>query len=188
MMTDEWNGKDDGEARRDDATLARSAAGGSRSALGTLFRRHRDAVYGVAYRITGSTEDAEDVLQDVFVGLGRALRRYEERGSFGPWIRGVAARVAAMKVRSRSRRVWKRLPDGLRSTEPAPDLAVDRVAVQEALAAMPHSLRTVFLLKEVDGYPHSEIARLLDIRPSASRVRLHRAWKFLEDRIGSDPS
>lgn len=183
MRTDERTGPAPGEATQDDAALAEAVAGGSRAALASLFRRHRDRVYGVAFRLTGSPADAEDVLQDVFVGLGRALRRYEERGRFGSWIRGVAARVALMKVRARSRRTWQPLPETLESPAPRPDRAVDRVVVADTLEAMPESLRTVFLLKEVDGYSHAEIGHLLEIRSSASRVRLHRAWKFLEERI-----
>lgn len=169
---------------REDARLARAAADGSRAALEALFQRHRNAVYGVAYRVTGSRSDAEDVLQDVFVGLSRALRRYREQGSFDAWLRTVAARTALMKVRRRGRHPWEPLPEHLPSSEPGPERAIDRLVIRDALAEMPASLRTVFLLKEVDGYRHAEIAELLGIPPTACRVRLHRAWKFLEGRLG----
>lgn len=119
------------------------------------------------------------------MGLSRALRRYREQGSFDSWIRTVAARTALMQVRRRARHRWEPLPEHLTSSDPGPERAVDRMVMRAVLAEMPETLRTVFLLKEVDGYRHAEIAELLGIRPTACRVRLHRAWKFLEERMGA---
>lgn len=165
-----------------DGALARAAAEGSRAALGTLYRRHRDPVYRLAYRLTGSIQDAEDVLQDVFVGLPRALERYEDRGRFRSWLLRVAARTALMRCRAR-----KHATPVDFACIPAPSApsagVVERIAVAEALAAMPAALRTVFVLCEIEGYPHREAAALLDISVAASRTRLHRAWSFLQDRL-----
>lgn len=176
-------GGDEG-VRAQDAVLARAAGEGSRDALEALFRRHADAVYRLAYRITGRRAEAEDTLQDVFVGLPRALRRYRERGRFLSWLRQVTARTALSRVRTRGRVTFEPLDVGELTAQASPYDAVDRVALARTLAEMPEANRLVFLLKEVEGYSHAEIGDLLSIRPGASRARLHRAWRFLEHRLG----
>lgn len=86
-------GDDRGESGAGDARLVQAAARGSREALGRLFRRHADDVYRVAYRATGTRADAEDTVQDVFVGLPPALGHYDEQGRFGGWLRQVTVRT-----------------------------------------------------------------------------------------------
>lgn len=168
-----------------DGTLAKAAAAGSRDALAELYRRHRPAVYRVAYTITGSLHDAEDVLQDVFVGLPRALRRYDEGGKFESWLKRVAARTALMRLRRARRQV-----PPLDFVRPAwldqSEMLVQRLELRDALRAMKPDLRLVFVLREVEGYSHAEIADLLGISAAASRVRHHRAWKDLRTRLEVD--
>src|ERR1043165_8907600 len=84
-------------------TLA-AARSGSADALGTLFARHAGLVYRVALRLTASDADAQDIVQDVFVGLPEALRGYEEHGSFEAWLKRVAVRCALMRMRAAERR------------------------------------------------------------------------------------
>ena len=165
-----------------DDALAAAAARGSDDALAQLFQRHGSAVHTMAYRITGSSHDAEDVLQDVFVGLPRALRRYQPHGRFAAWITKVAARVALMRVRAR-RGGEDLFAEALQLVQPAGVDPIDRITVRDALAALPDAQRIIFLLKEVSGYTHDEIAELLGISIAASRVRLHRAWRALEARV-----
>src|SRR5689334_10490859 len=119
--------------QRDDADLVRELLAGSSDALAELFERHRDAVFACAYRITGARQEAEDVLQDVFVGLGRALQRYVERGTFEAWLRGVTTRVALMQLRSGRRRGLD--PGDVVVDVPAPTGLdpIDRLTVQAAL-------------------------------------------------------
>lgn len=170
------------EENAENGTLAVAAAAGQRDALGELYRRHRAAVHRVAYSITGSLHDAEDVLQDVFVGLPRALRRYEETGRFESWLKRIAARAALMRLRRNRRRVppldFVR-PGWLDQT----DTLVQRLDLREALRVMKPKLRVVFVLREIEGYSHGEIAELLGISDAASRVRHHRAWKDLRKRL-----
>src|SRR5919108_165135 len=90
----------------DPAALAEQARGGRAGythALGELYRLYGPALFKVAYRLTDSREDAEDVVHDVFLGLPEALERYEERGRLGAWLRRLTARVALMKLRKRRR-------------------------------------------------------------------------------------
>jgi len=156
---------------------------GDLDALDALFHRHASALLNLARRITGSAVDAEDVVQDLFVGLPMAVRRYAERGSFGAWLRTVTVRLALDRVRRRTRR-----------HEVALDLAGEQTAVSEtpevrwdlegAIAVLPDDLRMVFVLKEVEGFFHAEIGRLLGIRTGTSEVRLHRAVRALRRALG----
>lgn len=162
-----------------------AARDGSRAALAELFRAHSDAVFTLAYRITGSHADAEDVLQDVFVGLPRALKSYDERGRFDSWLKRLVVRVSLMKLRAASRRREQPFDEvvapAVVATKP-PD-AVERIALQHALERMPHALRAVFMLREIEGYTHDEIAGLLDISAGASATRLSRAWSLLRKEL-----
>src|SRR5215510_7288038 len=87
-----------------DARLVADAALGAPDALAALYSRYAKQLLAVAYRLLQTTQDAEDVVHDVFVGLPEALRRYEERGSLGSWLHKITARVALMRLRERSTR------------------------------------------------------------------------------------
>lgn len=161
-----------------DDTLARRIAGGDLDALGVLYDRHVAALFRTAWRITGSRPDAEDVVQDVFVGLPVALRRYAERGTLVAWLRVVTTRVALDHVRRRSRHREVALDEAAVVAASARD--PERVvALEQALAALPEPLRLVYVLHEIEGYAHAEIAALLGIRTGTSHVRLHRALRRL---------
>src|SRR5213594_4272154 len=100
------------------AHLVEHARDGDPAALGTLYDAFGTGLFRLAYRLTGSREDAEDVVHDVFVGLPEALERYEERGSFGGWLKRVTARVALMKLRSGKRRREVALDNAAGQAEP----------------------------------------------------------------------
>jgi RNA polymerase sigma-70 factor (ECF subfamily) len=172
----------------DDASLVARARVGNADALSELYSRFGYALMAVAYRLTGSRDDAEDVLHDVFLGLPEALTRYEERGSLESWLKRVTARVALTRMRSRGRLREVSLADDDSSPVPSPSLEclVDRLTVQRAIDALSDSLRIVFVLREIEGYSHAEIAELLDITQNASEVRLHRALRALRRTIGKD--
>lgn len=170
----------------DDQALAAALSDRSRSALEEAYRRYAKPVFGVAYRLTGSATEAEEVLQDVFVGLPEAAGSYEGRGRFEGWITRVAARMALARNRARD---WRR-EDALDCVRSDQTGTRDRdagewVALERALGELSGPLRDVFLLKEVEGYPHEEIAEMLGIRVGASKVRLHRAKKRLRELLGA---
>lgn len=152
--------------------------------LARMFREHGQLVLDTAYRLTGTVSDAEDVLQDVFLGLPAALERYEPRDAFVPWLRRVTVRVALMHLRRhRGRREisFDAVPE---PAVPPPDGSLSRDAITRAIAALPDGLRSVFVLREVEGYSHAEIAALLDIREGTSQVRHHRAVRMLRAALG----
>src|SRR5947208_3485274 len=157
------------------------ARGGDPEALASLYRAYGAARYRLAYRLTGTPQDAEDVVHDVFVGLPEALGRYEERGSFAGWLKRVTARVALMRLRTRTRRREVMLDATLAADErPA---RVESMALETAINGLPDRLRSVVVLKEVEGYSHAEVADLLEISEGASRVRLNRAMKRLRKML-----
>lgn len=167
-----------------------AARRGEPDALARLYAEHAGRLTAVAARLLGSRADAEDVVQDLFVGLPEALGRYEERGQVGAWLRRLVIRLALGRLRAERRRGEEPLDvraiDQPRSAarrqgagSPPADVLVDRVALERAVAALPEPLRLVFLLREVEGYAHDEIAALLGISRNASEVRLFRAVRRL---------
>ena len=160
-----------------ESELLALARRGDKSALGVLYELHGGALLRLATRITGSASDAEDLLHDLFVGLPELLSRYEHRATLGAWLRGVMARMAIGLLRQGQRR--ESLASD-RSDQPSmlgdPWNAVD---LERAIAALSDTSRAVFVLKQVEGYSHDEIASLLGISSGASRVRHLRALKQL---------
>src|SRR5881394_3273439 len=105
--------------------IAARARAGSAAALSELYALYGAALMALAYRLTGSRDDAEDVLHDVFLGLPEALRRYDERGALESWLKRVTARVALTRLRSRDRAREVALDDDVPSS---PADAPDRLA------------------------------------------------------------
>jgi RNA polymerase sigma-70 factor (ECF subfamily) len=167
----------------DDSALVTAARTGSLDALAELYRRHADSVHALAYRMTFSTDDAADVLQDVFVGLARALRSYTEQGRFEAWLQRVTVRTCLMRMRALRRRREDSLDDLTTAPVTPATRPLDRIALERALAALPEQFRVVFALKEIEGYSHDEIADLVGITSANSAARLSRAWKMLRKEV-----
>ena len=154
---------------------------GDTDALGELFVAYADVVYRAALRLTGSDADAQDVTQDVFIALRDTVRGFTGgSASFAPWIRRVAVRQSLMRMRSgrRRREVDVEQVAALVGREESP---LDRISIDHALTLISDDFRIVFLLKEVEGYDHAEIAELLGISVRNSEVRLHRARRKLRE-------
>ena len=153
------------------------------TALGELFSEHGDLVYRAALRLTGHRADAEDVTQELFVRLPGAIRGFTgTAANFPGWIRRVAVRQALMHLRGGRRRREVNV-EGVAALVVAPDRALDRLTIDAALDRLSDEHRTVFLLKEVEGYEHAEIAELLGISTANSEVRLHRARRHLRELL-----
>lgn len=153
----------------------RAARNGEAGALAELYRRFAPSLMAVAYRLLTSREAAEDVLHDVFVGLPEALRKYEERGRLGAWLKRVTVRVALSALRheqTASRLESVHWPSPVRDPHA-------KLTLEAAVAALPDSLRAVLVLKEIEGFSHAEVAAMLGITKGASEVRLHRALAAL---------
>jgi RNA polymerase sigma-70 factor (ECF subfamily) len=165
-----------------DAVIAQ-ARDGSGDALATLYREHADAMMAVAFRLLMSRPDAEDVVHDVFVGLPEALRKYEERGNFASWIRRVTVRVALSRLRAERR--MTDIDHAAEAQAPVRDV-VTNVALRDAIASLSPALRAVLVLREIEGFSHTDIAAMLGISTAASEVRLHRALRALRTILRDD--
>jgi RNA polymerase sigma factor (sigma-70 family) len=155
-------------------------------ALCILYARFATPLLRLALRFLDSVDEAEDVVQDVFVGLPIALRHYEEHGAFGAWLRQVTVRTALMHRRSRERRHAHVALSPARREATTQDSVLERVALEGALATLPQALRDVFVLYHVEHFSHAEIAALLSIRRGTAEVRLHRAIRQLRKQLESD--
>src|SRR5437016_10390452 len=118
------------------AELIQRAREGRADALSELYARFGQTLMALAFRLTGSRADAEDVLHDVFVGLPEALSRYEERGSLAAWLRRITARAALMRLRRGRRRREVALAGAFDKAAPA-SATLDDLALHTAIHALP---------------------------------------------------
>lgn len=166
-----------------DSELAAMAATGDSRALGELYYRHAGRLGLLALRLLGSKTDAEDVVQDLFVGLPEALSRYRDEGKLEAWLRRATVNLALKGMRRARRRREEGLPESLPSTAQG---SSDQILVRYAVNELPDKLRMVVILKLVEGYSHQEIAELLGISRGSSEVRLSRALARLRERLGGE--
>ncbi len=158
---------------------------GDPDSLAALYDRHAIAMYRTAYRLTANRPDAEDIVHDLFVGLPEALKRYEERGDLAAWLNRIVVRLSLMRLRTDRRRRTESLPAAGEITSPErSDARLERSEIQAAVMELPFALRTVFMLKQVEGYSHEDISGMLGISVGASRVRLTRAIQMLRRSLG----
>jgi RNA polymerase sigma factor (sigma-70 family) len=165
-----------------DCALARQCALGDSGALAILYTRHGTMVFQAALRLTGSTADAEDVLQDVFVGLGRAAQSFRGDGPFAAWLRRIAVNQTLLGFR-------RRRPDAEPWPDAAagPDSSIDiRLDLLQALARLSPRQRQVLVLHDVEGFSHHEIAAATGLSPGASATCLHRARRIAARFLSED--
>jgi RNA polymerase sigma-70 factor (ECF subfamily) len=169
----------------DDATAVARARAGDSEAFRLLVERHSRALFGLAYRMTGSEHDAEDVVQEAFLKAYRNLDRFEERAQVSSWLYRIATNCAFDVLRARKRRE-SRLdsmdePDSpeMETADPGPDrLAMGRDVHQRvdvALARMSPLERAAFVLRHFEGRSLNEIARALDQDANAVKQSICRA-------------
>ena len=168
-----------------EAELINRAALGNRDALGALYKRHAGMLTLLASRLLRNHTDGEDVVQDVFVGLPAALAGYRDEGRFAAWLRRVTVNLALKRLRTVRRRREDRLQVSAAERRRAIGSS-DAVIVRHAVDALPNPLRTVVILKLVEGYSHAEIGALLGISRGASEVRLSRALEKLRKTLGEE--
>ena len=155
---------------------------GDGSALRVVFERHAPALHRLAFHLLGSRDDADDVVQDVFVGLRASLTRYTESGSFEAWLRRLTTRASLMRLRAESRRAVAHSASDPAAELPSPDpILGDHLS--RSIAALPPTLRAVVVLRMIEEYSHEEIATALGLSLSASKVRLHRALRLLRPQL-----
>ncbi len=180
----------------DDNSLIAACRAGRTEAFGVLVGRYQDRLYPTMLRLTGSTEDALDLLQDAFLRAFEKLDRFQGESSFYTWVYRIAVNLA-LSDRRRRRSSTRARGCGGEGGEPLdppddpatsdPTLPIERAErddlIQAALNSLADDHRAVVVMKEFDGLRYEEIAAILGVPIGTIRSRLHRARLELRERL-----
>ncbi|HYU29207.1 MAG TPA: sigma-70 family RNA polymerase sigma factor [Gemmatimonadales bacterium] len=168
-----------------DDLVARAAAG-DQVAFRELYRQHAGRVYALCLRLTGDASDAAERTQDVFVRLWDKLASFRGESAFSSWLHRLAVNVVLNERRTTGRREWRVAPvEDPGSLErnrgnPTEGLSID---LERAIAQLPDGAREVFVLFDIEGYGHGEIAQLTGIAEGTSKAQLFRARRLLREKL-----
>ena len=166
-----------------DAELVEAVrARGDEAAFRTLYRRHTPRLYQLVLRLLGGAEaEAEDVVQETWLRASGSLDRFRWESTFGTWLTGIGLNQARDHLRRTGRRpVYEGDPEEVLSRVRVECRAVaERVDLERAIALLPDGYRTVFVLHDMEGYAHAEIAARLDISEGTSKSQLFHARRTL---------
>ncbi len=181
-----------------DAALVAAAVAGDRDAVGMLLRRHHGDCWRFAYRMMGNEHDAEDVMQDAFLRVVRALGSYREQDRFRAWLFRIlanACRTALLQRRRRAR--WfvsgngDRIADAIDPGASAAEMMVETArqatlskALQAAVLTLDVKHREAFLLKYGEGMEYTEMAAITGVGVSALKMRVKRACEAMRPLLG----
>lgn len=175
----------------------RAAQKGDGAAFETLYILHKKRIYSLCLRMTGSTAEAEDLTQEAFMQLFRKISTFRGESAFSTWLHRMTVNVVLMHLR-------KKVPDqisidetleGAEETTPPRQLedkdlrlagSVDRVTLERAISKLPAGYRTIFILHDIEGYEHNEIAKILGCSIGNSKSQLHKARMRLRDLVPVD--
>jgi len=178
-----------------EAEAIRLAQQGDAIAFEHIYRLHSRRVYALCLRMVGNPAEAEDLTQDAFLQLFRKIGTFRGESAFSTWLHRLSVNVVLMKLRK------KTLPETSleESTDPedevngprreigAPDLlltgSIDRVHLERAIEQLPPGYRQVFVLHDVQGFEHNEIAGLMDCSIGNSKSQLHKARMRLRELL-----
>jgi RNA polymerase sigma-70 factor (ECF subfamily) len=165
-----------------DHTLAQRAAGGDLSAFEELYERHNRRVYSLCLRMTQNAAEAEDLAQEAFIQLFRKIGSFRGESAFTTWLHRLTVNQVLMHFRKKGVRLEQTTDDGetpvqvvVGTANPNQMPVVDRIALDRAIGQLPPGYRTVFILHDVEGHEHEEIARLLGCSVGTSKSQLHKA-------------
>ncbi len=172
----------------EDLQLVVLARGGDAQAFEQLYRRHRDRIYGLIWRLCGGDGAlAEDMLQEAFVRAWQKLDSFRGESRFFTWLHRLSVNVALSDRRSRVRRARFESPmeeEAERTAIGARDVtAGKRADLEQAIAQLPERARAVLVLHDVEGYGHAEIGRMTGMAEGSSKAQLHRARKLVRQLL-----
>ena len=174
--------KGTGDVLPADLELARRCGLGDMAAFEELYRTHAARLYSLVLRMIGSPQDAEDLLQDVFLHAYRKLGGFRGESSLGTWLYRLAVNQCLDFLRGRQTkmaRVTGSYDDSGMSepVAPAPVVpdAISRVDLERAIARLPDGCRTAFVLHDVEGFAHHEVADMLGVSEGTSKSQVHKA-------------
>jgi RNA polymerase sigma-70 factor, ECF subfamily len=174
---------DRSEADRVDQKLVARCRQGDTPAFEEIYKRYSSRLFSIAYRMTGSAADAEDLLQDIFLQVYRRLDSYRGEAAFGTWVHRLAVNACLDYLRSkqgRRQRATDSLDDGEFDEPVAPgtwraDAALNRLELERAVEQLPPSYKRAFLLHDVEGLEHHEVGEMLGIAVGTSKSLVHKA-------------
>ena len=145
-----------------------------------LYDRYKNAMYTLAYRITGDFDHANDVLQDTFLEVFRHIDQFRGESTLGAWIKRIVIRKCTRKKKIVD---WQNLDDvGMESISWGEE-NINVAHLETAILSLPDGFRTVFVLAEVEGYTHREIAVMLHISEGTSKSQLFHAKRKLRGML-----
>lgn len=174
--------KSSGDVRAADLELARRCRGGDAEAFEELYRQHAGRLYNLAFRMAGSAQEAEDLLQEVFLHAYRKLGSFRGDSSLGTWLYRLGMNQCLDYLRGRHSKM-NQATDSLdeetagepAAPMPATPTAVNRIDLERAIGRLPDGCRAAFLLHDVEGFEHHEVATILGVSEGTSKSQVHKA-------------
>jgi RNA polymerase sigma-70 factor (ECF subfamily) len=178
----------DDDRRAAEWRLIQDARAGDLRAFERLYRDHERRVFALCLRLSSNPDLAEELTQEVFIRAWKKLGTFRGQSAFSSWLYPLTVNVALSERRSRMRRLARVFPtDDVATLEtpprpPTPEAGFD---LERAMATLPAGARAVFVLHDVEGRTHEEIASLLGLAPGTSKAQLHRARRLLREALES---
>lgn len=177
-----------------DVRLAARCRTGDLAAFEDLYRAHSARLYAVAYRMLGHAEDAEDMLQEIFLLAFRKMGSYKGESSLGTWLYRLGVNACLDRLRSKARRNDQQT-EWLDGDQPPSGAVTDRslsvvhrLDLERAIRELPAGCRAAFLLHDVEGFEHREIASMLGIAEGTSKSQVHKARSRLRGLLRRGPA
>jgi RNA polymerase sigma-70 factor (ECF subfamily) len=165
----------------------RRAQVGDVDAFELLYRKHAGRIYALCLRLkAGDSTDASELMQDVFIRAWRRLETFRGDSAFSSWLHRLAVNTMLESARSDNRRIARVLPmdDTSRLAGAARSSGIDlKMDMEDAIASLPKGARIAFVLHDVEGYKHHEIAEQLSVTVGTVKAQLHRARRLLRERL-----
>ena len=166
----------------DERALIERCRQGDLGAFEELYRAHAGRLYSVAFRLLGNAADAEDLLQEIFLAAHRKLDSFRGESALGTWLYRLATNLCLDHLRSRtgrSNQITDPLDDDPGVFDPGgsslADQTVTKMDLERALARLPEGCRAAFVLHDVEGLEHREVAEVLGIAEGTSKSQVHKA-------------
>lgn len=176
--------------------LIKRAQRGDEAAFAALFELHKRRVYSLCLRMTANTAEAEDLAQEAFLQLFRKISTFRGESAFSTWLHRLVVNVVLMHLRKKG--LQQVSLDELDTSQDEPvkrDFgdedrrlmkSVDRLSLERAIAKLPTGYRTVFVLHDIEGYEHNEIAEIMNCSVGNSKSQLHKARLKLRDGLRAE--
>ena len=163
------------------------AAGGDRQAFERLYRTHANRVFSLCARMSGSRARGEELTQDVFVRTWEKLPQFRGESAFSTWLHRLAVNVVLNSRKSEGKQASRTdqndVDDERWDGAARAPLHIERMDLTEAISKLPAGARKVFVLHDVEGYKHEEIAEMMGITSGGSKAQLHRARLLLREAL-----